>query len=113
MRLVDDDGEAVLAVLVPMSSRMIGNFWMVEMMIFFPPSMNWRRSPECWACPTVALTCAKLLMVSSICCVENAPVRHDDDGVEHRLPVPREAMSWCASHAIEFDLPLPAECWIR
>ena len=20
---------------------------------------------------------------------------------------------WCASHAIEFDLPLPAECWIR
>jgi hypothetical protein len=21
-------------------------------------------------------------------------------------------MSWCASHAMEFDLPLPAECWI-
>ena len=22
-------------------------------------------------------------------------------------------MSWCASQAMEFDLPLPAECWIR
>jgi hypothetical protein len=22
-------------------------------------------------------------------------------------------ISWWANHAIEFDLPLPAECWIR
>ena len=30
----------------PSSSRMNGNFWTVEMMIFFPPSMNLRRSSE-------------------------------------------------------------------
>ena len=46
--------------------------------------------------------------------VEDAPVGDDDDRVEDcaRRPSLRP-MSWCASQAMEFDLPLPAECWIR
>ena len=41
-------------------------------------------------------------------------VGDDDDRVE-RLGSPSLAspMSWWASQAMEFDLPLPAECWIR
>ena len=34
---------------VPISSRIKGNFCTVVMMIFLPPSMNVRRSPECSA----------------------------------------------------------------
>ncbi len=46
--------------------------------------------------------------------VEDAPVGDDDDRVEDlRLPRASRPMSWCASQAMEFDLPLPAECWIR
>ena len=46
--------------------------------------------------------------------VEDAPVGDHDDRVEDR-PAPSRfsPMSWCASQAMEFDLPLPAECWIR
>ena len=29
------------------------------------------------------------------------------------LPSFRGLMSWCDSHAMELDLPLPAECWIK
>ena len=47
---------------LPISSRMKGNFWIVEMMIFLPLSMNPRRS----ACPTVADTCEYCLIVSRI-----------------------------------------------
>src|SRR4051812_7109523 len=43
---------------------MNGNFSTVLMMIFLPLSMNFRRSPEWVACPTVALTWAKSLMVA-------------------------------------------------
>ena len=52
---------------LPISSRMKGNFWTVEMMIFLPASMNFRRSPERSACPTVAPIWAYCLMVSRIC----------------------------------------------
>ena len=46
--------------------------------------------------------------------VEDAPVGDDDDRVEDRRFVLRfRPISWCASQAMEFDLPLPAECWIR
>ena len=46
--------------------------------------------------------------------VEDASVGDDDDRVEDRRPSSlREPMSWWASQAMEFDLPLPAECWIR
>ena len=46
--------------------------------------------------------------------VEDAPVGDDDDRVEdRRFVLAFRPMSWCASQAMEFDLPLPAECWIR
>ena len=46
--------------------------------------------------------------------VEDAPVGDDDDRVEDRRCRPCcRPISWCASQAMEFDLPLPAECWIR
>ena len=51
---------------LPISSRMNGNFWTVEMMIFLPLSMNRRRSPERSAGATVAPTCAYCLIVSRI-----------------------------------------------
>ena len=46
--------------------------------------------------------------------VEDAAVGDDDDRVEDR-PCRRASapMSWWASQAMELDLPLPAECWIR
>ena len=46
--------------------------------------------------------------------VEDAAVGDDDDRVERLLVACAVSpMSWWASQAIEFDLPLPAECWIR
>ena len=51
---------------LPISSRINGNFCTVEMMIFLPLSMNLHRSPERWACPTVAPTWAYCLIVSRI-----------------------------------------------
>ena len=93
---------------------MNGNFCTVEMMIFLPSSMNLRRSPECSAWPTVAPTCANCLIVVADLLVEDAPVGDDDDRVEDLASSLRfRPMSWCASQAMEFDLPLPAECWIR
>ena len=52
---------------LPISSRMNGNFWTVEMMIFLPDSMNRRRSPEASAWPTMEETWANCLTVSLIC----------------------------------------------
>ena len=106
----------VLPPSLAISSRMKGNFCTVETMIFLPSSMNLRRSPERSAWPTVAPTCMNCLMVAWIWLVEQAPVGDHDDRVEHlpsRLSSRLRPMSWCASQAMEFDLPLPAECWIR
>src|SRR3954467_6374298 len=71
---------------------MKGNFCTVVMTIFLPPSMNWRRSPECSAWPTVALTCANCLMVSRICtpnsplCSTEGSSRHDGQpGPAHEI----------------------------
>ena len=92
---------------------MNGNFWTVEMMIFLPWAMNFRRSPERSACPTVAPTCANCLMVSRICWSRMrrsvTTMMESNTGESSRS----SPMSWCASQAMEFDLPLPAECWIR
>ena len=98
---------------LPISSRMNGNFCTVEMMIFLPSAMNLRRSPECSACPTVAPTCANCLIVSRICWSRIR--RSVTTMIESKTGASsfRRPMSWCASQAIEFDLPLPAECWIR
>ena len=52
---------------LPISSRMKGNFWIVEMMIFLPCVMNRRRSPDRSACPTVDPTWADCRIVSRIC----------------------------------------------
>ena len=52
---------------LPISSRMKGNFWIVEMMIFLPCVMNRRRSPDRSACPTVDFTWAYCRIVSRIC----------------------------------------------
>ena len=45
--------------------------------------------------------------------VEDAAVGDDDDRVERPDRRLCSRSSWWASQAIEFDLPLPAECWIR
>ena len=45
--------------------------------------------------------------------VEDPAVGDDDDRVEDRRSSCSRPISWWASQAIEFDLPLPAECWIR
>ena len=103
----------VLPPSVAISSRMKGNFCTVETMIFFPSSMNLRRSPECSAWPTVAPTCMNCLMVvwiwSSRMRRSVTTMTESKTSLSSRF----RPMSWCASQAMEFDLPLPAECWIR
>ena len=67
--------------------------------------MNLRRSPECSAWPTVAPTWANCLIVSRICL---SRMRRSVTTMIESKTVPvvvRRPMSWCASQAIEFDLP--------
>ncbi len=46
--------------------------------------------------------------------VEDPAVGDHDDRVEDLLRRRcSRPISWWASQAMEFDLPLPAECWIR
>ena len=98
---------------LPISSRMKGNFWTVEMMIFLPASMNFRRSPECSARPTVAPTWAYCLIVSPIC--RSRMRRSVTTMIESKTGASSFArpISWWASQAMELLLPLPAECWMR
>ena len=72
---------------VPISSRMNGNFWTVEMMIFLPLSMNLRRSPECSAWPDGRAHLGELLDRVPDLLVEEAAVGDDDDRVEDLLVV--------------------------
>ena len=97
----------------PISSRMNGNFWTVVMMIFLPPSMNSRRSPERSACADGRADLRELLDRVANLLVEDA--RSVTTMIESKTPASSRSrpISWCASQAIEFDLPLPAECWIR
>ena len=91
-----------------------GNFWTVVMMIFLPSVMSRRRSPEeLSACPTVELTWVNCLTVSLIWL--SSTTRSVTMMVEPKMVSPSfcSPMSWRASHAMELDLPLPAECWIR
>ena len=115
VRLVDDDGEAaVRGARSPISSRMMGNFWTVEMTIRLPPSMKRRRSPECSACADSRPDLGELLDGVADLLVEDAAVGDDDDGIEEGLRRSCcRSISWCASQAMELLLPLPAECWIR
>ncbi len=88
------------------------------MMIFLPNSRNLESCcvfelPLPVTAPTTALTWANCLMVSCIC--SSRMRRSVTTMIESKTSWPffRTAISWCASQAIEFDLPLPAECWIR
>ena len=92
---------------------MKGNFWIVEMMIFLPLSMNRRRSPERSACPTVADTWEYCLMVSRIW--RSRMRRSVTTMIESKTGALSfsKPISWWASQAMELLLPLPAECWIR
>lgn len=83
------------------------------MMIFLPLSMNFLRSPDASACPTVAPTWANCFMVSLICL--SRILRSVTTMMESKMGAPLFAspISWWASQAMEFDLPLPAECWMR
>ena len=98
---------------LPISSRMKGNFWIVEMMIFLPCSMNRRRSPDRSACPTVDVTWAYWRIVSRICLSRMR--RSVTTMIESKTDLPSRSsgISWWASQAIEKLFPLPAECWIR
>ena len=98
---------------LPISSRIKGNFWTVEMMIFLPASMNFRRSPDCCARPTVAPTWTYFLIVSPICWSRMR--RSVTTMIESNTGASSFAslISWWASQAMELLLPLPAECWIR
>ena len=55
-------------------------------MIFLPDSMNRRRSPDRSACPTVCANLGVLLDGVAELPVKNAPVGHDNDGVEGHGP---------------------------
>ncbi len=95
------------------SSRMKGNFCTVETMIFLPCSIYLRKSPEFSAWPTVAFTCKNCLIVFWIWSsrIRRSVTTMTESKIS--LPVRLTPISWCASHAMELDLPLPAECWIR
>ena len=63
--------------------------------------------------PNVAPTCANCLMVAWIW--SSRMRRSVTTIIESNAGWPslRRPMSWWASHAMEFDFPLPAECWIK
>ena len=99
---------------LPISSRMNGNFCTVVMMIFLPSSMNLAQVAGVFRVADRRAHLGELLDRVVDLLVEDAPVGDDDDRVEDRLVVrARRPISWWASQAMELDLPLPAECWIR
>src|SRR5258705_9576877 len=75
----------VLPTSVAISSRMKGNFCTVETMIFFPSSINLRRSPERSAVTHGRADLHELLDGGLDLIVEQTPVGHHDDRVEHLL----------------------------
>ena len=98
---------------LPIASRMKGNFWTVVITIRLPPWSIVRRSAELSAWPTTEPTCANCLMVSRICL--SSILRSVTTITESKTTSPSRSspISWWASQAMELDLPLPAECWIR
>ena len=95
---------------LPMASRMYGNFCTVVMMIRLPSWSRRRRRSDRWACPTTAPTCANCLMVSLICLSSTFRSVTTTTESKSNPPFRSSAISWCASQAMELDLPLPAEC---
>ena len=99
---------------LPISSRMNGNFCTVEMMIFLPLVDELAQVARVLGVADRGAHLGELLDRVADLLVEDAPVGDDDDRVEDRRARPsRRPMSWWASQAMELDLPLPAECWIR
>ena len=95
---------------LPMASRMNGNFWTVVMTIRLPSWSSRRRCPEVSAWPTMEPTWANCLMVSRIC-LSNTLRSVTTIAVSKTVASSRSSpISWWASHAMELDLPLPAEC---
>ena len=93
---------------------MNGNFCTVEMMIFFPLGDELPQVARMLGVADGRAHLRELLDGVADLLVEDAPVGDDDDRVEDSSASSfSRPMSWCASQAIEFDLPLPAECWIR
>ena len=89
----------------PIWSRISGNFWTVEMMIFLPDAMNFRRLTERSAWPTVAPTWAYCLMVSRIC--RSRMTRSVTTMMESKTGAPSFAspINWWASHRDGVALP--------
>ena len=74
---------------VPISSRMNGKFWTVEMMIFLPPSMNCAQVARMFGVTDCCSPPARSsLIVSLICLIEDASVGDHDDRVEEICFVP-------------------------
>ena len=71
----------------PISSRMYGNFWTVETMIFLPPSMKLLQVAGVLGVTDSRAHLKKLLDRVVELVVENSAVGHDDDRVEDRLVV--------------------------
>ena len=69
----------------PISSRMNGNFWTVEMMIFLPPLRNRRRSPLLLGMAHRGRHLGKLLDGVLDLLVQHPPVGDHDHRVEPRL----------------------------
>ena len=62
---------------------------------------------------TVAPTCANCLIVSRICLSRmRRSVTTITESKTWPPSKPASRTSWCASQAMEFDLPDPAECWM-
>ena len=82
-------------------------------MILLPSVMCRLRSAEVSACPTVELTWVNCRTVSLIWL--SSTTRSVTMMVESKTVLSSfwSPMSWRASQAMELDLPLPAECWIR
>ena len=103
----------------PISSRRKGKVCTVEIIIFFP---CFKKPESCLVfdslspsltAPIIDPTWANPFIVSLICL--SSKRRSVITRIESKIsaPFPLRPINWCANHAIEFDLPLPAECWIR
>ena len=110
---------------LPISSRMKGNFWIVEMMIFLPCSMNCRRSPDrsamCHRGGHLGILSDRIADLP----VEDSAVGDDNDGVEDGLVGPfqrdqlmgepsyREALATARRMLDQVALPRPVPAGVR
>ena len=83
------------------------------MMTLLPSTMSRRRSAEVSACPTVEFTwvnCLTVWLIWLSSTTRSVTMMVEPNTVSPSFWTP---MSCRVSQAMELDLPLPAECWMR